>query len=692
LVTNGGFDTDSNWTKGANASISGGVATVNVVGGAFTYITQPVSYTVGAWYVVSLTLNGNAGNIVRILDKGGNTGALTSPANDITLTGSPQQVEYIFQANANSDEIQIARSGSGDWSFTVDNISVKELPGYTAVAASDAARPTLLSVLDTNASELTDTGTRGDELITDPSFDDPSAWTISLNGWTVADGKATGNGINSASVYLTNTFIELGATYEITFVVSDYTSGNLRPIVGDYSDIIGITGPGTYTATVQMTNGTALGLRSSVFIGSVSSISVRKVNTAFDERGALIPITNDPATGNNGDGTWTLNTGESARFTVDLSNLEDGAVYEVEVDVSALTGNGASDFCDNNTTALFVGTVRYVGTRATYDGTYRFIDVSAGGGSSSTTFSTPRLRKVETPNLLLLTSAGDDDFKFDTDTGNWVKAGGSPPTISGGVLDFSANTSGASLAYITVGAANNRWHKYMFYANTTGRLYLKINGNDWYIHTVTLGWNSVYFLSGSSDAFVQIRANQVNDYTGTIDNVIVQEVPESVARQFYLDFDGTDDNMILDGTDFGSSTNATLYKTFRGDTTDTKQIMFGTIPGPYILAAGGGEGSTVLSGTVGSPVYREDGTIPSYAIRGDIFTALVDDTDHTIGVEEVDLSASGAWTSTGFYIGGEYSTTYDNTGRLYAWAAVDTRLDGRNRDLLENFMLSKKTT
>ena len=118
--------------------------------------------------------------------------------------------------------------------------------------------------------------------------------------------------------------------------------------------------------------------------------------------------------------------------------------------------------------------------------------------------------------------------------------------------------------------------------------------------------------------------------------------------------------------------------------------MFGTNVGPYILAAESGSGNLALSGSVGSPVYREDGTIPSYATRDDVFTALIDNTDHTIGVEEADLSAASAWTSSGFYIGGEYNAIYNSTGRLYAWAAVDTRLDGRGRDLLENFMIGKK--
>jgi hypothetical protein len=164
-----------------------------------------------------------------------------------------------------------------------------------------------------------------------------------------------------------------------------------------------------------------------------------------------------------------------------------------------------------------------------------------------------------------------------------------------------------------------------------------------------------------------------------------------VARAFYLDFDGSDDNLILDADTIAASSNATLYKTFRGDTTDTQQITFGTQAGPYILVAQDST-STLISDNVGSPVYREDGSIASYATRSVVYTALIDNTDHTIGVEEADLSADAKWANDGFYIGGEYNSGWSSKGRLYAWAAVDTRLDGRGRDLLENFMIGKKTS
>jgi surface protein len=233
---------------------------------------------------------------------------------------------------------------------------------------------------------------------------------------------------------------------------------------------------------------------------------------------------------------------------------------------------------------------------------------------------------------------------------------------------------------------------YMFY-NCSSLTSLEISG--WDVSSVTDGTS---FLSGANNALTTQEYNNtlVNWSQLSLQSGVTWDFGDATYDEYhpntryYLDFDGSDDNLILDADTIAASTNATLYKTFRGDSTDTQQIMFGTSGAPYILLAASGSGSTPISTVGGSPVYREDGTIPSYTTRGDVFTALVDDTDHTIGVEEADLSASVGWTSSGFHIGGEYDATFDNTGRLYAWAAVDTRLDGRGRDLLENFMIGKK--
>ena len=267
--------------------------------------------------------------------------------------------------------------------------------------------------------------------------------------------------------------------------------------------------------------------------------------------------------------------------------------------------------------------------------------------------------------------------------------------VTGMALMFYSCTNLTSLDVSNWDTSSVTTMQQMFY-NCTNLTGLQISG--WDVSSVTDGTS---FLSGANNAL------STQEYNNTLRAWSQQSVQSGVTWHFgdatydethpdtgyYLDFDGLDDNLILDGTDFGSSTNATLYKTFRGDTADTAQIMFGTTSGSpfaYILASEIGGTSTGISDGAGSPVYREDGTIASYVNRGAVYTALIDNTDHTIGVEEANLSASTKWANDGFYIGQEYSTAFDNTGRLYAWAAVDTRLDGRNRDLLENFMISRK--
>ena len=265
-----------------------------------------------------------------------------------------------------------------------------------------------------------------------------------------------------------------------------------------------------------------------------------------------------------------------------------------------------------------------------------------------------------------------------------------------GVFQSCSGLTSLDVSGFNTASVTTMQNMFLSCTNLTG---LQISG--WDVSSVT---DATSFLQNANNAL------STQEYNNTLRAWSQQAVQSGVTWHFgdatydethpdtgyYLDFDGLDDNMILDGTDFGSSTNATLYKTFRGDTTDTQQIMFGAsnlTSAPFLIAAYSGNTSTTVSdpARVGDVVYREDGATASYVDRAAAFTALIDNTDHTIGVENVNMSLAVDWVNQGFYIGGEYDATFDSTGRLYAWAAVDTRLDGRNRDLLENFMISRKT-
>ena len=130
LITNGDFATDSNWAK-INANISNGLATITVTNGVFSALTQSTTYATGKEYIVTAQiqgLSGSSGKQIKFQDKGDNTGGLNQGNGLITLDETLQNIEISWTANSNSTEIVIARqSNSGDYSFTIDNVSVKEI-------------------------------------------------------------------------------------------------------------------------------------------------------------------------------------------------------------------------------------------------------------------------------------------------------------------------------------------------------------------------------------------------------------------------------------------------------------------------------------------------------------------------------------------------------------------------------------
>ena len=119
LVTNGGFDTDTAWTKGADWSIGSGVATM--VAGAGTSISQSIAITGGRLYRVRFTITAGSNITVRI--------RLGGTANLLNSALSIGTYEYFFFAE--SSNTNIAFLGSTTSNYSVDNISVREIPATT---------------------------------------------------------------------------------------------------------------------------------------------------------------------------------------------------------------------------------------------------------------------------------------------------------------------------------------------------------------------------------------------------------------------------------------------------------------------------------------------------------------------------------------------------------------------------------
>lgn len=120
MLANGGFDTDTVWTKGLSWAIAAGVATVTTPVAA-SALTQAVSPVVGATYRVTFTVSGYVGGAasVRFRNAGANVVTFTSAiANgtytaDVVLTGA-------------ADELAIVAPNSLA-SYSVDNVSLKRV-------------------------------------------------------------------------------------------------------------------------------------------------------------------------------------------------------------------------------------------------------------------------------------------------------------------------------------------------------------------------------------------------------------------------------------------------------------------------------------------------------------------------------------------------------------------------------------
>ena len=132
LVTNGGFSSADGWTLNANANISGGTLNVtsNIASGFVANRNASIALVVGRTYEFSFTVTAITGTISAHL--GGSEG--------IVVTAPGTYRGYIVPVSGSNIGI-VARS-SGVSAATIDNISVRELPGNHATQSTSLSRPT----------------------------------------------------------------------------------------------------------------------------------------------------------------------------------------------------------------------------------------------------------------------------------------------------------------------------------------------------------------------------------------------------------------------------------------------------------------------------------------------------------------------------------------------------------------------
>ena len=220
-VTNGNFETDSDWNK-TQATISNGVANISS-DGSYAAIDQSNVSVIGKTYLYSIDVKSITGTMQFRLGSGTDV--------DITTTGI--KTGYIV---ATSTTLEIKRkSGAGAINATIDNVSVKQV--------------------DPNDNWILGTG-----------------WSIGTNK-AICDGSSTFSDITQSSSIGTN------LKYKVTYTILDYVIGSVKVIMNNNSASgLERNANGTYSDIItSLSNDFSFRALGSGFNGSISNVSVIEI-------------------------------------------------------------------------------------------------------------------------------------------------------------------------------------------------------------------------------------------------------------------------------------------------------------------------------------------------------------------------------------------------------------------------------
>ncbi len=283
LVTNGTFDTDSDWTLGTGWSIANGKASFDENIGGAGNIEQNIGTVIGRTYKLHInTLESNGGNIAY------NLGGGFVFINQVL----PNNI-YTIYVTATSSFIQLR--GSSNFIGSIDNVSVKEVidADFDFTRGSSATRVNekgLIQDVQILSGELVQNGdfeqigseevSNGDfeqigsEQVVNGDFSDNSWWGLDLV-WSISNGSA--NCIGSGTIYKGG-ILTIGKTYKVQVEISSYTSGTLTYPNASYTLPSAV---GSYTFYYKA-NSQTISFTGTSFTGSIDNVSVKEVGQDWE--------------------------------------------------------------------------------------------------------------------------------------------------------------------------------------------------------------------------------------------------------------------------------------------------------------------------------------------------------------------------------------------------------------------------
>jgi hypothetical protein len=242
LITNGGFDTNSDWNLNVSWSIADGV--LYKEGGVFNNTSQNFDTQSNKKYLTTFTVASYSGSgQVRIALGASGTSTWRTSVGTYTEILTPAQTGYIrIISDAN-------------FSGSIDNVSVKELAdSYVNISQAP-------------------------ELVTNGGFDTDSGYTKDT-GWTISGGKLRATSAGSSAAAFQTRLVEIGETVMVTFTVDSISEGAVKAFVGGSSNAgAARTTPGTYREIFVAGAANTTGLvASGTTTCVIDNFSVRRVN------------------------------------------------------------------------------------------------------------------------------------------------------------------------------------------------------------------------------------------------------------------------------------------------------------------------------------------------------------------------------------------------------------------------------
>lgn len=238
LALNGGFDQDTNWTKGTGITIASGVASFNVASSQNINQT-PGLITIGKTYRVTFTVLNYASGFVRC--NIGNDGTNRSANGTYT--------QDIVAANT-----VITITSVGTSVFDIDNVSVQEVDSRY-----------------------------GRNIVLTPDFASDTNWSKST-GVTIASGVSSFAAVTAGGGLTQTLPMTVGKYYLTLITVKNYSTGSVRIDLGGSGSGTARSANGTYAEIIRCTPDTLLRVvAAATFTGDLDNVFIYEINIPDSE-------------------------------------------------------------------------------------------------------------------------------------------------------------------------------------------------------------------------------------------------------------------------------------------------------------------------------------------------------------------------------------------------------------------------